>query len=361
MAKSAQVISVFIIGHMGLIFFFYPGLIIEGVESSHWLPVLTGFLFYFAIIAVYMKGLSYFDNRNVIQIFQQLGKPVAIILLLPLTVYLIGVSIVTFRAYSEVIRLIFLTSSPIWAILLLLIAISSYIAFLGVEAIFRTSILLVILGTPIVLFILVSAFQNVDWHYLFPLLDKEVITFSFLLKPAYIKSLLSFGGGFLFLGFIQPCLNYKSYKVLSAYFILLPMFLISVYVPILTFGRNTAVLFSFPFLETSETIEINWLMFERISMFFMICLISFVMLFLALLLWKTALIIRTAIPVKQGAILLPLTILVFSVSVLIPDWHKVDQLFWMNTILRVYVMLIIPVLILVLGIRHSKKAGVKAR
>ncbi|MDQ0059867.1 GerAB/ArcD/ProY family transporter [Paenibacillus harenae] len=359
MAKTTQVISVFLIGHMGLIFFFYPGQIIEGVEISHWVPIVTSFLFYFVIITVYMKGLSYFDNLNVIQIFQQMGKPAAIILLLPLAVYLVSVSIVTFRAYSEVIRIIFLTSTPIWAVMLLLIAISSYIAFLGLEAIFRTSVLLVFLGTPIVLFILASSFQNVDWHYLFPLLDKKVISFTFLFTPAYMNSLLSLGGGFLFLGFIQPYITYKSSSVRRAYFILLPMLLISVYIPILTFGRNTAVLFSLPFIETAETIEINWLMFDRISMFFMICLISFVMLFLALLLWKTALIIRVAVPVKQGTILLPLTIIIFTISKLIPDWHTVERFFLINTIFRVYAMLIIPALMLILGIRHSKKAGVK--
>ncbi|WP_337101200.1 GerAB/ArcD/ProY family transporter [Paenibacillus sp. YIM B09110] len=359
MAKTTQVTSLFLIGHMGLIFFFYPSQIIEGAESSHWILIMAGFLFYFAIIGVYMKGISYFENLNVIQILQQLGKLLATILLLPLAVYLVSVSIVTFRAYADVIRLIFLTSTPIWAILLLLVAISSYIAFLGVEAIFRTSILLIILGTPLVLFVLASAFQNVDWQYLFPLLDKEVINFSFLFTPAFAKSFLAFGGGFLYLGFIQPYVTYKPSKMLRAYFILLPMFLISVYIPVLTFGRNTAVLFSFPFLETAETIEINWLMFDRTSMFFLICLISFVMLFHAMLLWKTALIIRVAIPVKQATMLIPLAILVYSLSALIPDWHAVDRLFWMNTILRVYAMLFIPVLMLFLGIRHSKKVGVK--
>ena len=50
--------------------------------------------------------------------------------------------------------------------------------------------------------------------------------------------------------------------------LLFPMFLLSVYLPLLTFGHATAELYEFPMLMTIDTVNITWLLFDRITIFF---------------------------------------------------------------------------------------------
>ncbi|MFF2888306.1 GerAB/ArcD/ProY family transporter [Paenibacillus sp. NPDC057967] len=355
MAKTGQVIAVFLLSQFGIIFFFYPSQIIESAESSHWLPVAMSFFFYLIMVGIYLKGIGYFGGqKSILSILQEKGRVVAIVMLLPVAVYFTVVSIITLRAYSEVIMSLFLTSTPIWAIMALLLGIAVYIAYLGLEAIFRTALLVVLLAAPIVLFVLLSSFQNADWNYLFPLLDKEALSFSFMSHPAFYKSLLAFSGGFLFLGFIQPAVAFKPSRVLIACICMLPVLLVSVYIPILTYGRSTAVLFNLPFLETAETVEITWLMFDRVSMFFMVCLISFIMLLLALIIWMTVRVLQLTVRTPDWVPLLLLAVMIYIICLLIPDWLVLDRLLWWNAIPRIYAIIILPIVLFVMGYRHAK-------
>ncbi len=112
------------------------------------------------------------------------------------------------RAYSEIITIVFLTNTRLWAIMALLLIISTYLATKGVETIFRTGILLSILFLLPVLFIFFTTFQNVDWRYIIPFTPR----FDFMTKPSYLKSYFAFSGGFLYLGFVQPYLSYSRKK-----------------------------------------------------------------------------------------------------------------------------------------------------
>lgn len=62
--KSLHVMLMYIISHLGLIFFMYPGNVISSTEQGHWLPVLVGVIIHFIFISIYMKGLSYFPKKT---------------------------------------------------------------------------------------------------------------------------------------------------------------------------------------------------------------------------------------------------------------------------------------------------------
>lgn len=345
----------YLLSHMGLIFFLYPTNIIEAVQIGHWLPIATGFALHFAIIAAYMRGMSYFSSLDLVDGLRTAGNTVAAVLLAPVAVYLIMICVITIRAYSEIILIVFLSSTPLWAIMALLIAISTYIAILGIEAIFRTAILLFFLFVPLTVFVIGSAFQNADWLYALPAMDSDTGGFAFLLERPYLLSLFAYGGGFLFLGFVQPYFEYRRRSVLWSSFILLPLFLLSVYLPVLTFGQNTAEKFQFPFILTIDTISIDWLMFDRISMFFLISMITFVILFLAIVMWKVIRIVRFKWTSKPVILMLPFSISLFVVCLQIPDWEHVTVLLWWNTYFRLYVMFIIPAAVIVIGSRYRKR------
>ncbi|MNI85245.1 hypothetical protein D3C73_1422200 [compost metagenome] len=107
---------------------------------------------------------------------------------------------------------------------------------------------------------------------------------------------------------------------------------------------------------TIDTINIDWLMFERVTMFFLLSIITFVMLFISLVLWNTIRLLHRCMPsIKPFYITLALSIVIFVVCLQIPDWELVERLFWWNTILRFYVLTVIPITTLVIGIRHKRK------
>lgn len=356
MDKSLQVMAMYLLTHIGLIFFMYPTDIIESLSVGHWSAILLGFACHVVIIGVYMKGLSYVAHKSVIDIFMAMGKVLAVILLLPVTVYFLMILILTVRAYSEIITIIFLAKMPLWTIMALLLAVATLITALGIETLFRTGVLVAILFLPLLFLVFFLSFQNVDWRYAFPMMDQQAASLSYVISRPYLLSMFAFTGGFMFLGFIPPYIPYKRHKVMWASTLLLPLFLISTYVPLLTFGQSTASQFQFPFITTIDTVNVTWLMFDRITMFFMISLICFVLLFLSLVMWKLIQLIRWGLPFLQP---LPtnlfLALAIFIVCLQIPDWKSVEQLFWWNTYLRLYVMTVIPVVTLVLGIRHHRK------
>lgn len=359
MDKSMQVAGMYFLSLIGLIFFFYPADMIESAESGHWIVVLAGFLIHCAVIWAYMKGLSCFDRLHVADIFSQVGKGFAIVMLAPVAVYLLASCIIAVRAYSEVIVLIFLSSTPLWATMVLMLAVSGYMAYLGEDALLRTGLLLICLALPLVLFVLAYSFQHADIRYILPLVDWRTFSFSFLWKTPFLKGLFAFGGHFLFLGFIQPEISYNRRKIWLATLLLLPLFLLSVYVPLLTFGRNTAVKLMFPFVMTTDTIEINWLMFDRISMFFMLGLLAFIFLFLALLMWSLTRLVRFAVPVPAAVVVSVIVAVVLLISLQISGRVMLERFLWWNTILRFYVMGVIPSVTLLLGILHTRKGRLR--
>ncbi|WP_407272116.1 GerAB/ArcD/ProY family transporter [Radiobacillus sp. PE A8.2] len=351
MDKSLQVISMYMLVHIGLIFFLYPADIMESTVYGHWIPISVGVIVHFLIVIVFMKGLSYFPGKDIISIYANTGKMVVILFLIPIFFYFVMAIIISVRAYAEIIIIVFLSKTPLWSVMLLLLFSSCYLAVQGVEAIFRTGYLTTFLFFPLVLFVLIISFQNVDWYNFYP---ATVNDFSFLTKSSYLKSFFAIGGGFLFLGFIPPYFSFQRSKVIIAIAAIVPCFFLSVYIPILTFGSSTASNFLFPFVMAIDAINITWFMFDRMTIFFMLSMIIFIMLFISLVLWKSARIVHYFLPTwKPAFIIIFISILIFITCLFIPNWSDVDKLFEWNTVLRLYVLFTVPISIIWIGMRKK--------
>ncbi|MDG5473199.1 GerAB/ArcD/ProY family transporter [Jeotgalibacillus sp. ET6] len=353
MDRSVQVVMMYILTHLGLIFFLYPSNIIESTDQGHWIPISLGIVIHIIFVLVYLKGLSFFPRRNIIMIYSSFGKVYLILFLLPIFLYFISAVTITVRAYSEILTIIFLANTPLWAVMALLLFIPFFLAIQGVQAIFRTGILVSFLFLPFLVFILIVSFQNVDASYIYPLWNND---FSFMTKQSYINSFFAISGGFLFLGFIQPEISYKHKKIVIAFAAVVPAFILSVYIPLLTFGKATAETFLFPFVLALDTITLSWIMFDRATVFFLLSLITFIMLFISLVLWKASIIIHHSLPsIKPVYIVVSLTFVIYIACLLIPNWQQVQMLFKWNSVLRFYVLLTVPLSIYFLGHLSKKK------
>lgn len=114
--------------------------------------------------------------------------------------------------------------------------------------------------------------------------------------------------------------------------------------------------FFLPFVVVLDTITINWLMFERVTMFFLLSLISFIIVYTSLTTWKTIRIINHYIPsIKPVFLLVSFSGLVFFTCLLIPDWKAVEKLFWWNTFFRFYSYMAVPLSLYFFGIRLRRK------
>lgn len=355
MDKSLQVMIVNILVHTGLIFFIFPMNIIDSTREAHWIPILLGFLLHWFLLYIFTKGLSHFEGENLMDIYLHFGKPVAVIFLLPLFIYMFMVPAVMIRAYAETISLVFLSNTPLWAIMLLTLLISAFLISLGVQALFRTGVIMAVIFFPLIAFVLCMSFQNVDWHYVFPLWSND---FSFFTNPEYLQG--SFACGYMYLGFIAPKMRYNRKKVMWSSLLLFPFFLIAVYIPVLTFGEDTASKFHFPFIVAVDTIDITWLMFDRITMFFLLCTVMFVMLFTALTAWVNMQILRRCLPttIRTSYIVIGLSLLTFITGINIPDWRDVDHLLEVNAWMHIYNYFTIPPSVYLLGRIFRRKAAV---
>ncbi|MEX3624964.1 GerAB/ArcD/ProY family transporter [Viridibacillus arvi] len=352
MDKSFQVVLMYLITHLGIIFFMSPGNIIASTDEGHWIPILAVVIINFILVSVYMKGLNYFPNEDLVSIYRRYGKVVAFIFLFPVTLYFIMIYILTIRAKSEIITVILLSETPLWAIMALLIFISTYLAIKGLETILRTAVLLSCVFIPFIFFILCLSFQNVDWYYIFPLIDKQ---FSFIMDSSFYKSFYGVGGALLFLGFIQPFVSFQRKQILIAAIILFPFFIVSVYIPILTFGQATASTFILPFEVAMDTINLNWLMFDRISMFFLMVLMAFIMLYASLVMWKTTRILNTCLPtIKPIYLNVTLSSLVFIVCLMIPGWNEIERIILWNTFLEFYTLISVTISVYYFGFRFRR-------
>jgi len=353
MDKSHYVMLMYLIMHLGLIFFMYPENIIASTDAVHWIAIVSGLAVQFIFIAIYMKGLNFFPGKDIIAIYGSAGLGVSLVFLVPIVLYFLMINIITVRAYSEIISIVFLANTPLWAIMILLMLVSTYIAAKGVETIFRTGLLLGLLFLPMILLIFLASFQNVDWNYVFPLYEND---FTFWTRPTFYQSFFAFAGSFLFLGFVRTHFPYKDNKVYLTVLSLVPFFIFSVYVPVLTFGQNTASTLHFPYVVVIDTLQINWLIFDRITMFFLFTLITFIMLFTSLILWMTSRIVSCCKPsIKQMYYTQGLAVVIYILCLLVPDWKKVETLFTWNAPLRFYCLIAIPLSVYYLGLRSRRK------
>lgn len=178
--------------HFGLIFFIYPERIIASTHKGHWEPILIQCVIFILFLSLYLKGLSYFPEQNIISILKILGKAFSFTLLFPVLLYLVITTIELVSAYAEVTNIIFLANTPTWAIITLMSVISTYIAIKGIETILRTALLIFCIFFPLILLMLLVCFQDIDWHNAFPIMDTDFSFFDnlpiiqvFFLSPLF--------------------------------------------------------------------------------------------------------------------------------------------------------------------------------
>jgi hypothetical protein len=176
--QRVQIGLVFIITYFSVSYLHYPYLTYLLTKSGHWEVVLSQGLLQLILIWIYTKGLNYFPQEDIIDIYLKMGRWAAYIFLIPFVINLTALVAFDLRLHAEILISIFLTRTPYWSVLVLLIFISAYTAIKGWGTILRSSVFIFLLVIPLVMFNSISSMINFDFHNASPVWQPS---FNFLL------------------------------------------------------------------------------------------------------------------------------------------------------------------------------------
>lgn len=347
MTRRVQIGLVFIITYFSVGYLHYPYLIYLLTQSGHWEVVLSQGLLQLILIWIYMKGLNYFPQKDIIDIYLKMGRWAAYLFLIPFVINLTALVAFDLRFHTEVLTSIFLTRTPYWSILVLLIFISAYTAIKGWGTILRSSVFIFLLVIPLVMFNSISSMINFDFQNAFPIWQSS-INFLVDIKFLYLLGLSSF----LFLGFVPSETNMTFGQLVVAWACVILFILTSVYVPLFIFGQETVSTFPLPILEAMDSVDIRWFVFNRQTMFLGLSLVGFTIMFNALLIWMIGQIMLRLFKwhrTKATHWIIAFSLIAFISALFVPNHDWIEKCFLWSTGAQVYSMIIIPFTIFIYG------------
>lgn len=347
MSQKLQIGFVFIIMYISLNHLMYPKLIYELTDTGHWEVVVCQGLLQLTLIWIYIKGLSYFPQQDVIDIYLKMGKSVAFILLLPFVISLTALVGFDIRLHTESLNSFFLKRTPYWPVLVLLFFITTYTAINGLGTILRSSIFIFFMITPLLLFIIFSSFMNFDWHNASPLWHPSL---DFLIKKKFFY-LMGYSA-FLPLGFMAYKTKLTFGFIFLAWVCVMIFFLSFVYIPLFIFGQESVITLPFPMLEGMNSVDIRWFMFNQQTILLGLSLVGFTIIKNSVLLWVIGRIMEKVLKWKKAKAsywIIVFSVIAFILALFSPSQAWSEKYFLWSVGAQVYFMMIIPISILIYG------------
>ncbi|SFK99894.1 Spore germination protein [Paenibacillus sp. 1_12] len=348
------VFILFFLVHLSLFFYMYPVNIIEAANKGSWEPILVGFLIEALFVGVYLKGISMFPCKDIIDIFTGIsGRWVARVLLIPYFIFLFMNFSIVHRMELDSINVVLLPKTPM-LFLLLLYAIPFYVAWKGIQSIARGAVVVSIFAVPLILFSLMSSIKNFDFHQVFPLFDARM---TFFTKTEFYSALFAHSG-FLFLGMIGLKMKLSIRYTIMVLMVLFFFALCAVYVPLLIFGPESIIYLRYPVVLTSDTVDMEWVIFDWLPTFFIISTIAISMVEAAVSFWiMTTLMQKLFFFRKRGWAVIVLSIASYVLSAMIVNTEWLDTMNAWNTIFCLYSIIVIPLTVWIMSLKYRRDSA----
>lgn len=343
--------------HLSLMFLMYPEMVIGSTNSGHWEIVLLYCTVQLLLLFLYSKSLRAFPGQDLIQIVSRLGKWPTRLLLFPYFLFLLASITLSARAHSEMLTMVLFKRTPLWALYAVILVLAFYIGHKGIRAIYRTAFLYFLMFFPLLAFVLISATTQMDWDYFFPAFD---FSFDFVKRKAFYSGLYAFSP-FLFLGMVnhlsQKRGRYHKLKWAGGLSLLVVSYLGAVYISLLVHGAETSQQLEYALLTALDAIDLEWFIFDRVTVLYVVSTVGFLLLYLAMQIWILEEVVTRVYwsikPVYVGA---GGTIACYILACLIPNWDIMLKSVYLDTPLRLYCMMGIPLLVFILA-RVQRKGG----
>ncbi|KAB2954549.1 GerAB/ArcD/ProY family transporter [Heliorestis acidaminivorans] len=168
-----------------------PRIYAQDGQSALWLLPIISYLYLLPFIWVIIKLRDYFPDKILVEIPVILfGRWAGYLVGWPLAFYILFVTAMALREFTDVVNYIILPETPSWALLLPFLIASAYGAYKGPEAISRANVILLPLTLGAFIFLLFSSFTQAELYFLAPILGPgldELLISAFLRLSVFIE------------------------------------------------------------------------------------------------------------------------------------------------------------------------------
>ncbi|WP_165452171.1 GerAB/ArcD/ProY family transporter [Paenibacillus thalictri] len=347
-------IPLFFLGtHFSIIFLLYPRALLHTTQYGHWEPAVINMLIELVLLVILLHGLKKGGHQDFADLFLPLGRWISTPLLLPLILYILLIAIMVLRGFAELMIIVFVARSPLYAILALLCLITLLGSSIGSQGIMRASTLFSLLHIPALLFALFACINNSKLLNIFPVVNP---TMDFLQHGKLLVSLFSICP-FLLLGMLPPVCKIRIKPILMTMLPLSALYVYIVYIPILVYGVNAAVLMNFPLVTSIDSVNITWSIFNRVSLFYAVALLAFILIISSFSQWASAVLIHKMVPRWKESYIRPcLSLIIYTAALMIPNWDWYVDIYTVDTWFRMIIFVSIPVAVYIRGQFIQKQA-----
>ncbi|SFT20275.1 GerAB/ArcD/ProY family transporter [Paenibacillus sp. BC26] len=344
----------FLAAHCSILFAAFTRSMLETTEYGHWEPVCLSMGIELFLLLLLLLGLRKAGNKDYGDLFLPLGKWISAALIVPLSGFIMLIPILALRYFAELMIIVFISSSPLHVILAVLCLLMFFGASIGPQGIMRGSTLLTLINFPVLLFAIFACFQNAKFVRVYPLINPSM---DFLSNSTFLITLFSICP-FLLLGMLPPVCKVKIRPILISFVLISLLHVVVLYVPIVIYGLNAAKIMNFPLMTSFDSVNITWTVFNRISLFYAVALLAFVMTLSSFSLWSSALLIRKLIPAwRETYIRISLSLITFLISFIIPSWNDYIRVFAADTWFRLLIYAVIPIAVFLRGRSVAAQEG----
>lgn len=294
------------------------------------------------------------------RIYASIGKAGTCIICLPVVLFLLAALVVMLRAYTEIITMTMLPTTPISFLNGMLLA-PAALALAGMMPIVRAARVFFLLTLLFSLGLLLVSLSDVNWTLGAPWIRTNGDFF-------YDKRF--YAGSFMWMGFvitslIGPYSRQSARRVWKSYAMALifafPLIAGYIYLPVLTFGRELSQRLTLPFISKMDSISHYWIVFENLTAIFVSVTMLYVLLIMALKLHAVGEMFTVLMPrANMQVIYAVIFIIVYAAATVLASWKVVENIILLTIGFRFYVMFIFPLLgmfALAYGQRAGKEGG----
>ncbi|MFC4306935.1 GerAB/ArcD/ProY family transporter [Cohnella boryungensis] len=353
--SKARTLILFFLLHLASVFAIFPERMMAASSTGHWMAVSLLFVIELLVLWLYMKGMSFFPGKTVADICSEaLGKWGAGLVALPILFFLM-LEVILLTYYETVeIKAVLLQRTPVLATSALFVLLCLYAAWKGLAALIRVSIGWFFLFMPFILFSMLISVKNYRFHYIFPIWNGSL---TFLFDPDFYVGSVMFAG-FLFLGMTSPGSRIGFKGATATMGVLFVFALASVYIPLLLFGQETAVRLQYPLLMASDTIDLEWVVFDWLPSFYVVSSSALGVLKVSVLLWMlVSFLHRLFMPKADSRLILAIACIGLYISCqLIPNADRLNHYLYLNSYFCLYTTIGFPIIVFLAAQWNRKKA-----
>jgi Spore germination protein. len=337
--------------------FIYPSFIIRSTQGAYWIPIAVWAIGALLSSWIYSRLLAQLNGEKLItRIHASIGVVWTCIICLPVFLFLFAALVIMLRAYSEVITMTMLPTTPITFLNGMLLA-PAVLALAGMMPIVRAARAFFLLTLPLSLVLLLIGLSDVNWTLGAPWIRTNGDFFYD--KRFYAGSFMWMG--FVITSFIGPYTRQSAQRAWNIYaaalMCALPIIAGYIYLPIMTFGRELSRRLTFPFISKMDSISHYWILFENLTAIFVSVTMFYILIVMSMKLHAVGEIFTVLIPwVNTRLLYAGLFLVMYAAATLLTSWRAVEEITVLTIGFRLYVMFVFPLLGM-LALAYGRRAG----